>query len=336
MNLKPRFFPNYALYALTLVMVLYCLVLDWIFVPEGETLFKPYFFDEFTYAFVAIGVFMVFYELRTKHKIEVLFQALHALAGFAALYLVITLFASTKSILHIVQPHNLDETFIAIEQFLHFGFLPNTLVDEAMGFKDLYLFLDTMYFLWFFILYIYLCLQILSNPYSQLRERYLVTFAAVWFLLGNVAATLMASVGPIFIEDFFKTETSSMAMNTIRASADIFEVHSEEKKYFAAFFKNMLTGYMANETVVDANTASAMPSVHVAIAALMAFHSYHVNRALCVAMSLYLLVVLAGSVLLCWHYAVDGYMAILLTFGLWKLSAFLPAPRHRLKGAFAP
>ena len=70
---------------------------------------------------------------------------------------------------------------------------------------------------------------------------------------------------------------------------------------------------------------SAMPSVHVAMAVLFALTLGEAFPLLRATGWLYALCVQIGSVVLAWHYAIDGYVATLLTLAVWKLLCRLDA-----------
>ena len=62
---------------------------------------------------------------------------------------------------------------------------------------------------------------------------------------------------------------------------------------------------------------AAMPSMHVAGALLFALAGWRESRALGLLLTGYAVLILVGSVHLAWHYAVDGYVAALVTAFLW-------------------
>jgi hypothetical protein len=63
---------------------------------------------------------------------------------------------------------------------------------------------------------------------------------------------------------------------------------------------------------------SAFPSLHLAITTLIVLAAFQLRAWLGWVMAAYLCVIMAGSVHLGWHYAIDGYFAIAATFVLWK------------------
>lgn len=65
---------------------------------------------------------------------------------------------------------------------------------------------------------------------------------------------------------------------------------------------------------------SAMPSMHVSIAVLMALLGFSIRRWLGWAYTIFALAIVVGSVHLGWHYAIDAYVAAVATVGIWWLS----------------
>ena len=63
---------------------------------------------------------------------------------------------------------------------------------------------------------------------------------------------------------------------------------------------------------------SAMPSLHNAIAVLYALIAFRIGKAIGIFMSLYAAIIFVGSVHLGWHYAVDGIIAAIAMYAIWK------------------
>ncbi len=80
------------------------------------------------------------------------------------------------------------------------------------------------------------------------------------------------------------------------------------------------------------NAISAFPSMHVASTTLMAILGFALSRWVGLALTAFAVCIMIGSVLLGWHYAVDGYVGAAIAVLCWKLSGWLI--RSRL-GPFA-
>jgi hypothetical protein len=65
---------------------------------------------------------------------------------------------------------------------------------------------------------------------------------------------------------------------------------------------------------------AAMPSVHVALPVLYALAAWKLHRRLGILFGAYALLIFLGSVHLGWHYAVDGYVTLLIVPMVWWLS----------------
>ena len=60
-----------------------------------------------------------------------------------------------------------------------------------------------------------------------------------------------------------------------------------------------------------------MPSMHVSTSLLFVLVGWRSHRLLGVVFSIFAVVIMLGSVLLAWHYAIDGYVAIIFTLLIW-------------------
>ena len=60
-----------------------------------------------------------------------------------------------------------------------------------------------------------------------------------------------------------------------------------------------------------------MPSMHVAGAMLFALLGWRTNRALGIVLSINVTLILIATVHLAWHYALDGYIAVIGTLAIW-------------------
>jgi membrane-associated phospholipid phosphatase len=66
-----------------------------------------------------------------------------------------------------------------------------------------------------------------------------------------------------------------------------------------------------------------MPSQHVGIAWLMALYAFQFKRWLGILMTVFTLAIMVGSVILGWHYAVDGYLGVIVVSFIWLGSGFV-------------
>jgi hypothetical protein len=139
--------------------------------------------------------------------------------------------------------------------------------------------------------------------------RYLTAMALVVMLVGTVLATLFSSVGPIFYDEFLGGERYAELLEALKQ-------HSYNE-HVLSYSNYLLAVYKADKPALGSGI-SAMPSMHVAIATLNAFYLGRLNRWVGIAGWAFAIVILFGSVYTGWHYAVDGYIAMLVVAVIWQ------------------
>ena len=66
-----------------------------------------------------------------------------------------------------------------------------------------------------------------------------------------------------------------------------------------------------------------MPSMHNATAVLLALVGWKISRPLGIGLTAFAVLILLGSVHLGWHYAIDGYFALVLALASWWISGLI-------------
>jgi hypothetical protein len=142
--------------------------------------------------------------------------------------------------------------------------------------------------------------------------QYLLTFLLSWALFGSVLATLFSSAGPCYY-------------GRLLGVADPYEplmkyLWSVKESYPVSWVlrlqENLWLGY-TNEEISSFGGISAMPSMHVSSAFLFTIVGWRTHRYLGMLLGTIAVLVAIGCIHLGWHYAVDAYVAILLTWLLW-------------------
>ena len=72
-----------------------------------------------------------------------------------------------------------------------------------IGYGSITKLLDTIYYLWFFAVYISVtvCIGTPANP--EFRHRFLLSFVLIWSMLGIACATALSSAGPIYFDRIY-------------------------------------------------------------------------------------------------------------------------------------
>jgi hypothetical protein len=251
----------------------------------------------------AIGIAALWLRIRTRLPWRELPMPWDRLASFA-----ITLFAIRVTLLALLGwklaiPHwrgfTWDPSLARLDAALHGGMTPDRwllpLVEPWLPAID-WIYSSTWYAL--------LAAVTLWAGWSR-SSRYLLASTLAWIILGIVVATAFASAGPCYFTSLGYGDTYQPLMQTLR----------RQDLSALAIQAELWRTYQGAPTSVVAGI-SAFPSLHLALPTLYAL----AFRRLRWAFVGYLLVTLLGSIVLGWHYAVDGYAGILGGWGCWWLA----------------
>ncbi|MBP1853488.1 phosphatase PAP2 family protein [Rhizobium halophytocola] len=151
--------------------------------------------------------------------------------------------------------------------------------------------------------------------------RYLAAMVFVYAGLGSVGALAGSSVGPIFYDAIYGGERFEGLTRALTANPDI---------VFVKEYAELLLGAYEHGALRFATGISAMPSIHVAMAVLIAWLLTSFGRRWAVLGWAYAAFILFGSVYTGWHYACDGVVSLVSVslFWLW-VSRYLGLPLAR-------
>lgn len=158
----------------------------------------------------------------------------------------------------------------------------------------------------------------------MLRHRYLLSFMLVWFLGGFLLATGVSSAGPCFYARAGLGDRYAPLMEALARGA------SEAPVWALATQDRLWEGFTGARA--GSSGISAFPSIHVATATLFVLAARRLGRAALAAALAYWAAILAGSVVLGWHYAVDGYAGTLLALAVWRVTGLADARARATRG----
>ena len=240
-----------------------------------------------------------------------------ALPIFLIIPLFIALFCVFKPMIPFWVPYSWDAFFTHLDSILHGGVQPWQLLHPLLGYPFITVTINFFYILWFFIMYGVLLWQVFSLRDIRLRQQFLFTFLASWIILGTGAAILFSSAGPCYYGRITGLSDPFMPlMSYLQAANEIVPIS-------ALHTQEMLWSGFLNSKICLGSGISAMPSLHVSMAFLFTLVGWRTRRVLGIVFTAYAFIILIGSVHLGWHYAVDGYVAIIGTWIIWKAVGFL-------------
>lgn len=242
----------------------------------------------------------------------------NALAAFLALIPVSIFFCIGKSMIPLINDYDLDPVLADVDKWIHGGRYPHEYLLPFVKKNDLGHFFDDVYLTWFIVVYLVTEFCNWADPDPVRRLRFIWTNCLSWVVIGNVAAVAMASVGPIYYDSFYR---GLSPYRDLTASLHALDSKEEPMRLFDV--SEALLEMVEDKHVVNINAISAMPSLHVAIAGAMVFYGMSINLFLGAILCFYCLLMMMGSVYLGWHYAVDGYVGILMAWLLWRFSGWL-------------
>ncbi|MER9684078.1 phosphatase PAP2 family protein [Mesorhizobium sp. M0184] len=218
----------------------------------------------------------------------------------------LTAFSTYKIAIPSVVPYYADNWLADADEWLH-GMPPWEIVHKLDGNNWSFVVFNSYEVIWFYQWFgTILFVSLWSDEIARIR--YLCAAALTLSALGTVLALALASVGPVYYHHFVGVDR----FHGLNAALDRLD-HSYMVRKPAAY---LLMAYQSGRPSLGGGI-SAMPSMHVAFAALNAYLLSSINRWLGVLGWTFAALILYGSVFTGWHYAVDGYASIVVVSVIW-------------------
>ena len=209
-----------------------------------------------------------------------------------------------------IVPYSWDGAWVKLDNALHFGFDPWQLLHPLLGYPFVTFAINFIYILWLGMLFFVLYWQLFSIKNPKLRLQFFFSFVLSWALLGTGLALLFSSVGPCFYERLTGDVRFAELMAYLRHVHESFPI-------WALDTQDTVWKYYTENALGLGGGISAMPSIHVATAFLFMLLGWKTGKTQGIVLSIFFALIMIGSVHLGWHYAVDGYLSIILASLIW-------------------
>lgn len=213
-------------------------------------------------------------------------------------------------------PFYADEALIQMDQVILFGNhaweLVHGITPDALAawFPTLYL------PVWMFAALAFPILVVATDPDIQRATRFTWIFFGSWLVVGNVLATIGSSVGPIYIDRLTGGNAFAGLHDTLTAKGWLASPIGQ--------VQDRLWEVSTSIDVIEISAISAFPSMHVAVATIVALYLQERSRILGVIGWSYFIMIVLISVYSGYHYIWDAIVAAAVVWGanwFWKTRA---------------
>jgi hypothetical protein len=237
------------------------------------------------------------------------------IGGFLVIFLAAPLaksiYSSYKQTIWLIHDFRWDASLMRLDKALHFGHHPWQLLDFILSHPIILYIFDRLYMLWFLILFLS-CLYMAWSDRRQLRLCFFVSTLLIWIVVGSGLGTIFSSVGPCYYSAVANAAHDPYAPLVTKLA----EIHKTTFLYAVdnqhLLWEAKLEGYW-----IPLGGISAMPSIHLAMTMLFVLLAFHYSKWLGFLFTGYLCAIQIGSIVLGWHYAVDGYAGMILACLIW-------------------
>lgn len=220
-------------------------------------------------------------------------------------------FTILKNTMSFITPYFADPFFANVDRVLHFGVDPWVIAHWIGDYLPTNLMIYSYLTIWALPAFALPVIIALTDDDRARMVRTLTLYAVAWVFVGNVLAFSGLSVGPVYFDrllggDQFAGLTVALVESGVTASS----IGTTQRALWEIY---------SGQSALIGSGISAFPSVHVAIATVAAIYMCERSKWLVPLAAMFLFFTFYLSVFTGYHYAVDGYVSMIVIFGLWWL-----------------
>jgi membrane-associated phospholipid phosphatase len=229
--------------------------------------------------------------------------------GLAIVVMFFSAFGVLKGAIAILSPFAWDAALMEADRWLHFGRLPHDYLWWMIETPAIVQALNVAYNGWFVALIATVFTAVIARQDTALRRQFLTSFMAVWLVGGFLIALGFSSAGPCYYALIGLGDTYVPLMEALQEAGRTHTIWALDTQ------EQLWQGYVGAR---DGSAGiSAFPSMHVALSVLFAIYFTRRSKALGGLFWLFAASIQLGSVVLGWHYAVDGYAGAAIAVLIW-------------------
>lgn len=220
-------------------------------------------------------------------------------------------FTILKNTMSFITPYFADPFIANVDRALHFGVDPWVIAHWVGDYLPTTLMIYSYLTIWALPAFALPVIIALTDGDRARMVRTLALYAVAWVFVGNVLAFSGLSVGPVYFDrllggDQFAGLTVALVESGVTASG----IGNTQQALWEIY---------SGQSALIGSGISAFPSVHVAIATVAAIYMCERSKWLVPLAATFLFFTFYLSVFTGYHYAVDGYVSMIVIFGVWWL-----------------
>lgn len=236
-----------------------------------------------------------------------------ALPAFPAMALFMAAFGDAKQDIPLARPFYLDPFLWRADRVL-FGDDAWRVLQPLIGYPFVTAVLNLLYVFWLILFFLILAHSMITRSNNN-RNQFALAFMLTWAALGNLAATVLSSVGPCFYGAFYSDDPYQPLRSYLLDVDRQFPLSSLGVQHA------LLAGAHSRSHELGMGI-SAAPSIHVATATLIACYAWRRGGWARYAGLAFLIAIELGSIQLGYHYAIDGILGALGAWAMWRVTGW--------------